>query len=250
MIRRRLLAGTGTTLAAAIGGCLDEQDPAGNDEDEQQSSANGEDSGDGDEEDSSDTGVETVDEPIPEDPRESEPPYEIPEQNPNDERDEEYLGAELSTEPSLEFETLSITTVSGGMEMDHGDDEYRVSLVTDEADYDEAFGDEDDPAPSWIQQYDFDESVLVIVEGFVASTSYTHRWARVEAEGDGVIHLYGYERKPSPSTDDVGTYTSVLEVDRPTELRYARVSLTVGDDRRIHFNSTEGAVSTDRDSTE
>lgn len=182
------------------------------------------------------------------------PPYEIerPEQ-PDDPSEadwnEEYLGDHLATSPSLEFTT--VTRRRGVLPLRQydfdGGDFYWAELVTSERARD-ALLDLDaveDRARTRLSDVDFDESVLVAVETGYGSGSVDHRWARVEPTENGV-HLHGYYTNPYIQTDDLTTRVSLLEVARPAdEVDVAQVSLTVDENRRVHFNSTEGPVRID-----
>lgn len=270
MNRRTILVGVGlsvTSATAALGGCLDEQatddaspgaDSNGDDgaegaddseEDGAESADDGTD-GDGDE-----NGVEEI---VEEDPRVTEPSHDIERpdlpEDPHDPFDpedndwnEEYLGDQMATEPSLEFEALStpaVTIRDTVFDAEPSGDVYRVRLIGDEDEYESVFDDEDadDETRDRLRAVDFDESVLVLVESGFGSGSIGHRWARVE-DGDGIAQLHGYYTDPYVLTSDLTTRTSVIELERPSGgLEFARVSLTVGENRRVHFNSTEGVV--------
>ncbi|WP_311173574.1 hypothetical protein [Halobellus ordinarius] len=89
---------------------------------------------------------------------------------------------------------------------------------------------------------DFEESVLAAVEIGYGSGSVEHRWARVESTEKGLA-LVGYYTDPYVQTDDLTTRVSLVEVFRPaTEVEIAHIHLTVREEQRIHFNSTEGLV--------
>lgn len=194
-------------------------------------------------------------EPIEEDPRVNEPLYQInrpqPPKTPDDQDEwkEEYLGKHLETYPSLDFDPIS---VSRGVVHDHGltnldGEAYWVDVITSEADCEAVL--ELDTANAdtraQLEAVDFVESVLVVVESGYGSGSVDHRWARVEDAADG-LHLHGYYTDLYDQTDDITTWVSVLEIERPDdEVDFARVSLTVDEDRCVHFNSTEGVVSFD-----
>lgn len=72
-----------------------------------------------------------------------------------------------------------------------------------------------------------------------------HRWVRVEDVDDG-LHLHGYYEQPYRQHLDSRTWVSLLEIERPDDGEHdpdlARVSLTIREDRRVHFDSTEGTV--------
>ncbi len=251
MNRRTLLSGAGIGLSIGLCGCL-EGGPVGdeNGENGNETADNGDDGDDGD-----DGGTET----ISEDPRADSPPYPIePPEPPEDPGDDEawneaYLGENMPSEPTLRFERLS---VPAGARRDSalrealgsGDDGYAAELVTEEAGIDDAFDTEamDDDEEARLRAVDFDEAAVVVVESGFGSGSVRHRWGRAEEEG-AVLRLHGYYTDPFIQTDDITTRGSVLELERPAEgLEYARVSLTVAEDRRVHFNSTEGVVTLER----
>lgn len=243
MDRRKILAGAGIALSPSLMGCLARSSSSGDTGDED--GMTGE---DGQNDNGNDSEV------VEEDPRVDEPPYNIdrpqPPEDPEDreEWNAEYLGEQMDTEPSLDFDQRSVRR---GVVRDHGltgldGEAYWVELLTSESDRDEVL--ELDAAVedtrAWLGTVDFDQSVLVVVESGYGSGSVEHRWARVEAVSDG-LHLHGYYTDPYEQTDDITTRVSVLEVERPDDLNLARVSLTVDEDRRVHFNSTEGVVSVD-----
>lgn len=174
------------------------------------------------------------------------PPYEI--QKPDDVEDwnEEYLGEHMPTEPSLGFEVL--TNARGVLRerrLTHdADEEYWVGLATDGTARDELLDLDavDAGTRERIESVDFEERLLVVVETGYGSGSVEHRWGRMEDTADGV-DLYGYYTDPTEGTDDVTTWLSLLEIERPdTAVDRARVSLTVDTDRRVRFDSTEGVV--------
>ena len=236
MNRRALLVAGGLGVATALVGCLDE--PGADD------GGTGADGGDG------------ADDRIVEEPRIDDPPYDIdtPEQPepPDDaEWNDDYLGENMPTEPSLRVERLSVAR--GGIRdpiWDHADpdgDGYAARLLTDESDIDAVFDTEamGDDAVDRLRAVEFDDAVVVAVESGFGSGSVGHRWARAEADGS-VIDLHGYYTTPYIQTDDITSRLSVLEIERPPEgPEYARVNLTVAEDRRVRFNSTEGVVITE-----
>jgi len=235
MKRRGLVAGIGVSICLA--GCID-GGPA-----------------DGDEGNADDGTPANGGDTVTEDPRIDTPPYRIerPDPGADGEYDEEYLGENMPTEPSLGVERLPIT--AGGIREDSlreligsGEDAYRVRLVASEAGIDEVFDTDsmDDDAEDRLRGVDFDEAVVVAVESGFGSGSVAHRWGRAEGEGP-VLGLHGYYTDPVIQTDDVTSRLSVLEVGRPEEgPDYARVRLTVGPDRRVSVNSTEGVVTMER----
>ncbi|QCC47453.1 hypothetical protein [Halobellus limi] len=186
------------------------------------------------------------------DPRVDAPPHAIERpETPEDPGDgdgwnEEYLGDAMATTPSLDFTTLAHRGVARPPLRHRGWEEnlYWVTLVADGATRDTLLDLDalDEPARQRLREVDFDDSIVVAVETGYGSGSVEHRWTRVEETQRGV-RLHGYYTDPWIQTDDLTTRGSVVEVDRPAgELALARVSLTVSEDRRIHFNSTEGLV--------
>ena len=100
----------------------------------------------------------------------------------------------------------------------------------------------DDDTADRLHAVEFDDAVVVAVESGLGSGSVDHRWARGEPDSS-VIDLHGYYTAPYFQTDDITSRLSVLELERPFEdIDYARVTLTVAEDRRVRFNSTEGLV--------
>ena len=197
------------------------------------------------------------DEPVvvEEDPRVDEPPHEIEEPDIPDDEDadweereeawnEGYLGENIETDPSLDFEALGPVSLRSPVLRESDVDEFRVDVIEDESERDQTFAlellDEDDREA--FEAVDFNEQVLVLVETGWGSGSVVHQWARIEDIDDG-LHLHGYYTSPFEQTDDLTTRRSALLVDRPDgEIDLARVSLTTSEDRRVHFNSTEGIV--------
>lgn len=245
MDRRRFLAASGLSVAVAAAGCLDGSRLSGGSDDE-----NGADDGSGPGTEADDDGP-----PVGEDRRVTEPPQKIERpaepDGPDDfdQWNDEYLGEHMDTEPSLAFDTIPVPVGwvrdTGLGDLDSPTDEsYETRVVADEDDYEETFYRDrmDESLRNGLDGVDFDESVLVIVESGFGSSSVDHRWVRVEADGD-VIHLHGYYTAPYERNSDIDTRFSVLEVERPSEgFDFARVSLTVDDERRIRFDSTEGIV--------
>lgn len=194
------------------------------------------------------TEEDTPTESGPDRPYVSEPSHEIdiPEQD-SDQYNEEYLGAQMPTQPSIEFEELSVghSVLWQDSLTDMSGEEFWTQIIRTESARDALFDMEriDETEREQLESVDFEESVLVIVETGYGSSSVDHRWARVEETQEGV-HLHGYHTDPREKTDDVTTWFSVLEVERPaTSGPQAVVSLTVSPDRRVTFDSTNGEVS-------
>lgn len=255
MNRRRFLVSAGTGLTVLGAGCLSDGDLGGTDgPDDDGERADDEDEQTDDEDDDTDDDTDewADEEPIPEEPRIDEPPYPIDRPEPPDDHDdsdwnEDYLGEELPTEPSLSFEPVSVGRgLVDGPRLDAFDrEQYWVELVETETQRDERFDLDgaDEETRQRLEAVDFEESVLVVVETGFGSGSVSHRWGRVEDAADG-LHLHGYYTDPYIQTDDITTWLSVLEVERPQgSLDLARCTVTVTENRRVHFNSTEGVVS-------
>lgn len=250
MRRRTVLVGGRVTLSAAFAGYLGgsytttEGENETDDDTSETKSESGNDSV---------TGSDS-EEVVEEEPRVDEPVHEIERpESPDDPEDyddwnDQYLGENMATEPTLDFD--SIPAASAGVRergfggtVNPDDTAYQVRVVANKADYEATFDEDkiDDDIRDRLDTVDLDESIFVVVESGWGSGSFNHRWARVEADA-GVIHLHGYYSKPYEQTDDLDTRLSVLEVERPNDLDFARVSLTVSEPRRVHFNSTEGIV--------
>lgn len=254
MNRRTLLAGTGAAFLAAVAGCLDGGAPGGGGGNG--TGGNGTETDDGDPGTGTDdpgTGDDAVD-PIPEDPRTDAPPYVIEPPEPpdtpgdGDAWNDDYFGENMPTEPSLRVEAISVPR--GRLRdplrdhADPGEDGYRARLLTSESDVEDNFNTDamDDDAVDRLRSVEFEDAVVVAVESGFGSGSVSHRWARAEADGS-VLGLHGYYTDPYIQTDDITSWLSVLEIERPPDgIEYARVSLTVAEDRRVHLNSTEGVV--------
>ncbi|GAB6880244.1 hypothetical protein JCM17823_25180 [Halorubrum gandharaense] len=237
MHRRRFLARSAlpaAALAVGVAGCIGDEP-----------------NGDGDAD--SDLGQPAAD-PVEEDPRVDEPPHEItvPEMDDDVEPDEyeeewneSYLGDHMETEPSLAFESVPYWLNDPlRLDTEYGDQVFRVVLVEDGETLEAAFqfGELDAVERDRLDDIDFDERVVVIVQSGFGSGSISQVFARADAVDDG-LHLHGYFEKPYIQTDDLTARASVLVVDRPEGgLDLARVSLTVDEATRVHFNSTEGVV--------
>ncbi|QCS42598.1 hypothetical protein [Natrinema versiforme] len=227
--RRRFLAGTALATVASAG-CLQADDRSGN--------------GDGN------GGTEPTS-AIPEDPRVDEPPYEIEAQpNDRDEWNQLSLCSNMSGDSDLEFQTVPAPRADLLLSTaDIEDEVYAVRALTSadevrevfelDADSDNGSG-EDTQEP--IDEIDFAENILLVVESGFGSGSIAHHWKRAERTDRG-LRLHGCQTTPYERTDDLTSRHSVVRVERPENVELARVSLTVGRERRVHFNSTEGVVS-------
>lgn len=236
MNRRRLLAGAGIALSLPLGGCLSEDENSDSSDDENRNPAE-----DGD-------GYESIEDY----PRVDEPPHKInsPEGEDPDDWNDEYLGEYMGTEPSLSFEQISVerNILQEYRLTDDEQEEFVVDVVEDESDRDRILDldEAEEVTRERIEAVDLEESVLVVVETGYGSSSVDHRWARIEGTDEG-IHIHGYYIDPYEQLDDITTWLSVLEIERPDNLDLAHVSLTIDEDRRVHFNSTEGVVTPDED---
>lgn len=189
---------------------------------------------------------------VPEDPRIDEPPYDV-EAQPNDPDawNRLYLCENMSAESDLEFGMVSAPRADlllSTHDPDDGD-AFAVRALTSETEVREVFelGDDGDGGDGGkepegpVDATDFEEYVLLVVESGYGSGSITHHWKRVEATDRG-FRLHGCHAVPYERTDDLTSRHSVVRVERPEAFEIARVSLTVDEDRRVHFNSTEAVV--------
>lgn len=237
MNRRTLLTGAGVGFVTPFAGCLSIQN--------MNTSGNGNSSGNTQER-----------EMIEEDPRIDKPPHEI---NPPEKKDDEvfdpedwnedYLGKQIDQEPSIALETLlhSSTTEILHEPIDPNDGSYRIQIIANDSDYKNIFNLDkiDQENREHLNAVDFSNSVLLVVEAGRGSSTVQHRWSRVVDIDEG-LHLHGYYNRPAIVHSDIAPRVSVLEVEPPSEeLSFARVSLTLDEDNRIHFNSTEGVVEAD-----
>lgn len=242
MHRRPFLASTGGTLATAVGGCLGDRRPAGTDVDEAEPTADHHEGRVVEEDSQTDTPPHRIDRPA--EPTDLEDP----------DWNGAYLGEDMDREPSLPFETIAVPVgriENASFDRVDGpdDDTYRARLVADADAYDAVFEEETmtTATQNRLSRVDFDDAVLVVVECGLGSSSVTQRWVRAEAD-DGIVHLHGYETDPFGQVDDLAPHLSVLEIERPASaLEFVRVSLTVSDSQRVHFNSTEGLVDVGRE---
>ena len=255
MNRRRLLVAAGSGLVPTLPGCIEDgagpnddlADPGDGSDDGDDPSENG-DEGSGDD----DGGDDTTEAVVGEEPRVDEPPHEIeaPDvpadadyEEASEAWDEEYLGEGIETEPSLSFEEGRGVRVHEPLDELDGDDQYRVLLVRDREGLEAAVDLEamDESPREEVEAVDFERSIVVLVDSGYGSGSVRHRWARAEETDEGV-HLHGYYTEPYERTSDLTSRGSTLLIDRTESPDIARVSLTVSEDRRVHFNSTEGVV--------
>lgn len=247
MKRRQLLAATGIGLFTTYAGCLGDERPADEGDENGVPENNDENDANGNNHDN--------DQVIKEDPRVDKPPHKITRPDePEDgirtpEWNEDYLGENMKEKPSLNFGTIEINRglLPNRRSTYSASGEYWTELLNNEAERDEVLdvGRADKTTRDRLAKVDFDESVLIVIETGYGSGSVEHRWVRTEDCNDAA-HLHGYYSNPYEQTDDLTTWVSLLEVERPeNNWDFARVSLTVSEERRIHFNSTEGVVTLD-----
>lgn len=199
---------------------------------------------------------------VPEEPRVDEPPYEI--ETPPDNEEEWnplYLCENMPAEPNLEFQMISAPRLTDPLLStgDHDGNEYAVRALTSAEEVRQVFdvessnstgnttsndsdssGESEEP----IDAIDFENYVVLAVESGYGSGAITHHWKHVETTDRG-FRLHGCHRVPYVQTADVTSRHSVLKVEKPESFEFPRVSLTVAEDRRVHFNSTEEVVSVD-----
>ncbi|ELY63911.1 hypothetical protein [Natrinema versiforme] len=229
--RRQFLAGTALATVASAG-CLQADDSSG--------SGNGND------------GTEPTS-AIPEEPRVDDPPYKIEEQ-PDDREawNELNLCANMSADSDLEFQPVPAPRADLLLSTaDTGDEAYAVRALTSADEVRQVFelggdsnsdnGSGEEPEEP-IDQIDFAANILLVIESGFGSGSIAHHWKRAERTDRG-LRLHGCHTSPYERTDDLTSRHSVVRVERPEDFEIARVSLTVDEDRRVHFNSTEDVVS-------
>jgi hypothetical protein len=230
MRRRRFVTAAGALCATALAGCLAEDDDNSTD--------NGGEGGDD----------EPVGGPVPEQ-RADEPPHD-PEQPPRtddpDEWNADWLGEGMDSEPSYQFEELSASLAEPLLDDPLSDtDEYAVRLVASTEEVESVIDVEN--SDERLQNVDFGEEMVVVVESGYGSSSVQQAWKRVESVDDGV-YLHGYHTDPIVGTDDIAPRHSVIVVETPAaEGDRAHVSLTYKEDWRVNFDSREGVVTAGAD---
>jgi hypothetical protein len=241
---------TGFSLVSTLAGCVDSGTEPGDDRsDPDDSDGVGDGSNGRDDVGESDDGNGSV---VEEDPRVDEPPQEIDEpevpaeaeyDEASEKWSEDYLGEGIDSEPSLVFEGLGRLPIEDPLDELDGGDQYRVLLVEDREELEAAVDQEamDESPHEEVEAVDFGTSIVILVDSGYGSGSVRHRWVRAEEIDEGV-HLHGYYTEPYERTADLTSRGSSLLIDRPESPDLARVSLTVSEDRRVHFNSTEGVV--------
>ncbi|MWV38620.1 hypothetical protein [Natrialba sp. INN-245] len=185
---------------------------------------------------------------IVEETRVDEPPYEIVEPDEPETVEEEtqwndeYLGEHMKTVPSVEFNVLEEGKLLEEPRVPDANHAFWSDTIISETELSQFVErNQMEEVPAQISHVDFDESVLVVVESGWGSRTVEHRWARIEEIEDGV-HLYGYYTVPWEHYGDT-TRESIIEIKRHEKnIQFARISLTVKESTRTHFNTTEGSV--------
>jgi hypothetical protein len=175
------------------------------------------------------------------------PPHD-PERPPEDDWNPDWLGAGMSTDPSLPFEAVEAGLAESALRdpaAAESDPVYAASLLTSTGELEATV--EMSEAPDRLGSVDFGEELVVVVESGYGSSSVDHAWQRVEKTDDGV-YLHGYLTDPRLQTDDYTTRHSVVIVETPApKAGRAHVSLTYSEDWRVNFDTSEGAVTTGSD---
>lgn len=231
MKRRRLLARSGLALTVPFAGCLSAIQSQ-SDEAAGTTTEPSQDSGDGGR-----LVVEWSGNDVP--------PYDIPSPDAKSGWNPDYLGENMASTPSLPFEWIQVDEPARTLLPDsRGEWTYGVRVLDSVAERDDVLDIQalDPTRRKRLTGIDFDESTLVLVGECCGSSSIEHRWVRVEERSSGV-QLHGYLWKPKKRAGGVYSRYSVLEVSRPADkIDYARVSLTVEEQTRLHFDSRNDPV--------
>lgn len=261
--RRTVLHGAAVTTMVGASGCLEEVRSAAG-------SRGGDEPDDGGQGDAggSDATVEceAVDdyETLEEYPRVDEPPHTIlPEKedgfDPDDIEDWESptgwnldrLGACIREEPSLEFHQIDVhrsavrfDKADIGAEMTLNRAGFWAGLITNEDGIGSVFDLDKarDSLSGHLTSVDFQENALVLIHSGLGSGSLDHRWTRAEPR-EGAVHLHGFYIDPFDQDSDLDDHLSLLAINHEGDIpAFAYVSLTIGTDVRVNFDSTEGSV--------
>ena len=228
MRRRQFIASAGIIGTAALAGCV-----SNNDDEAGDGADNGGENG-------GENGSSSV---VPQQ-RVDEPPHN-PEEPPEDNWDEHWLGDGMATEPSLSFETVTAQLSSPQLGEPTTQAEFAATAIRSTGELESMVDME--TAPDRLGNVDFSQETVVVVEDGYGSSSVGHGWQRVE-DIDSGVYLHGYRTDPSLGTDDYTRRHSVLIVETALDSDdLASVSLTVGADERVNFDSDEGVVEVDRD---
>jgi hypothetical protein len=242
MIRRAFLAGVGSTLGAAVAGCLGPSRPGDGGDQPSGDTATPSDGTRTDSAESGDTGD-----------RVDEPPYQIqrpePPEDPTapDDWNELYRCEHMPAEPTIQFEQLSgVRLANPALSAGYGDHDraYSVRILADASARDSVLdlSGSTDRARERLRGLNFQQHAILVIESGYGSGAIDHHWKRLENRDDEVW-LFGCHTTPYEQTDDIDTRSSVIVVERPAAaFDLAQVWLTVSEDRRVHFDSTEGVV--------
>ena len=242
MQRRALLAGFGASGIGLIAGCLG--DTATNPGD------------DGDSPDRFECDAGDADQPIEIEgfPGIDAPPHTIiPEDRiDNDEGtmaggdwNPNYLGECMDTEPTVAFEYYrqrAGIADDASLWSARPDEErrpfYWAQIATSEADVDEIW----DERPPEMPGVDFDESVVILLQHGLYSSSQRSEWVRVEEEG-GDLHFHGYQRDPWIHDADESAHPTIIRANVPAnDVERVTLSLTRHREQRLHFRPDDGIV--------
>jgi len=152
-------------------------------------------------------------------------------------------GTDDEADPSLGFETVRAFPRRSALDFDGPNQAYHARLLQSAEELRDVVDLRNAVDGDRLAGVDFDEAAVVLVESGFGSGSVSHCWQRVGREG-AALHLHGcYTRPVCRTADDVARHSAVV-VECPEPVSVARVSLTVAGDGRVHFNSTEGVVTT------
>lgn len=157
---------------------------------------------------------------------------------------QEYLGDSIDTTPTLSFETWHRQHAPMEDPLEASNKErYRVQVFQSMAELTEAVDIYHDHAVSEeLAAVDFENSAVLAIESARETRMWRHHVARIEETTTGV-HVQAYHgaaNKDQNTRDRV--MAMLIAVERPETLEGACVSVTVAEDRRVHFTSTEGVV--------
>lgn len=116
-----------------------------------------------------------------------------------------------------------------------------TDLISDQATLDQMDGFSGWTA-SVVEDVDFDEEVILYVQSWFLTRRRRPVIVRAEERPYGV-HAFGYLVQTSQIVHPEGPpVAAVVRMERPEGVDGARVSLTIDEDHRVHFNSSEGIV--------
>lgn len=230
--RRKFLLATSTAGALTLAGCVSDSE----DDDETEPDENGGDGrGAGGTDECEDIDLAPSDHP-PHDPERPPSPDGLDEE---DEWDDHYLGAGMDDTTALAFDRVNVRyqdepaldqTAYNGSAAFHAD------LVTAADEFDEQFEAVEDESAARIDDIDWEQEALVVVQSGFGSSSVRHEWVRID-ENCGELHIHGYYVQPYIQTSDYTSRTSGIVVERPAdyELEGTWVSLTIAEETRANF---------------